>query len=126
MSAVATVTSALKEIGVRRVGYSGLMFPILEDARLADRWNNGLITLDALMSYSAVCGTGLDTVPLPGDISVDALARIIGDVASLSVKWSKPLSARLMPVAGKRASDRTDFTDPNLFNAVIQSVGPRP
>jgi uncharacterized protein (UPF0210 family) len=120
LSAVTTITSALKEIGARRVGYSGLMLPILEDARLADRWNNGLISLDALTSYSAVCGTGLDTVPFPGDISVDALARIIGDVASLSVKWNKPLSARLMPVAGKRAGDRTDFANPNLFNAVIQ------
>jgi len=84
------------------------MLPILEDPRLAERWNNGLISLDALLSYSAVCGTGLDTIPLPGDTSVDALARIIGDVASLSVKWNKPLSARLLPVAGKtrRRSDR--------------------
>lgn len=125
LTAVATITSALKEIGLRRTGYSGLMLPILEDPILAERWNSGSISLDALLSYSAVCGTGLDTIPLPGDTSVDTLARIIGDVASLSVKWNKPLSARLLPVAGKRPGDRTEFTDPNLLNAVIQPFAAR-
>jgi uncharacterized protein len=124
LTAAATITSALKEIGLRRTGYSGLMLPILEDPILAERWNSGSVSLDALLSYSAVCGTGLDTIPLPGDTSLDALARIIGDVASLSVKWNKPLSARLLPVAGKRAGDQTEFTDPNLLNAVIQPLGP--
>ena len=122
LTAVATITSTFKDIGARKVGYSGLMLPILEDPRLAERWNNGLISLDALLSYSAVCGTGLDTIPLPGDTSVDALARIIGDMASLSVKWNKPLSARLLPVAGKRAGDQTEFTDPNLLNVTIQPL----
>jgi uncharacterized protein len=120
MTAVGTITSALKEIGARRVGYSGLMLPVLEDPTLAERWNAGLFSVDALMSYSAVCGTGLDTVPLAGDTSVDTLARMIGDVATLSVKWNKPLSARLLPVAGKHAGDRTEFTDPRLINGIIQ------
>ena len=125
MSAVAVITSALKEIGARRVGYSGLMLPILEDSRLAERWNAGLVSLDSLMNYSAVCGTGLDTIPLPGNISEDTLSRIIGDVASLSVKWNKPLSARLMPVAGKHAGERTEFTDPRFLNGLIQAVESR-
>ena len=120
LTAVGTITSALKEIGARRVGYSGLMLPVLEDPTLAERWNSGDYSTDALMSYSAVCGTGLDTVPLPGDISVDTLGRMIGDVATLAVKWNKPLSARLLPVAGKRAGDRTEFSDPRLINGVIQ------
>jgi uncharacterized protein len=122
LTAVGTITSALKDIGARRVGYSGLMLPVLEDPTLAERWNAGLFSVDALMSYSAVCGTGLDTVPLAGDTSVDTLARMIGDVATLSVKWNKPLSARLLPVAGKRAGDRTEFTDPRLINGVIQPL----
>jgi uncharacterized protein len=41
-------------------------------------------------------------------------------VASLAVKWHKPLSARLLPVAGKKSGDRTEFDDPFLVNAVIQ------
>jgi uncharacterized protein (UPF0210 family) len=122
LTAVGTITSALKEIGARQVGYSGLMLPVLEDPTLAERWNAGFYSIDALMSYSAVCGTGLDTVPLPGDTSVDTLGRMIGDVATLSVKWNKPLSARLLPVAGKRAGDRTEFADPRLINGTIHPV----
>jgi uncharacterized protein (UPF0210 family) len=122
MTAVGTITSALKEIGARRTGYSGLMLPVLEDPLLAERWNEGKVSLDALLSYSAVCAMGLDTIPLPGNTSVEDLARIIGDVATLSVKWNKPLSARLLPVAGKQAGDRTEFTDPNLINGVIHPL----
>jgi len=122
MTSVAAITSAIKDIGLRKTGYNGLMLPVLEDPTIADRWNAGLVSIDSLMSYSAVCGTGLDTIPFPGDIPVDTLVRIIGDVASLSVKWNKPLSARLLPVAGKHPGDRTEFTDPALLNATIQPL----
>ena len=127
LAAVGVITSALKDIGLRRTGYSGLMLPILEDPVLAERWNAGLVSLDALVSYSAVCGTGLDTIPLPGDATVEQLARIIGDVATVSAKWNKPLSARLLPVAGRMAGQQTEFSDPALLNGVIQPLsGPEP
>jgi uncharacterized protein (UPF0210 family) len=127
LSAVAVITSAIKEIGLRKTGFSGVMLPVLEDPVLVERWNAGLVSLDALLSYSAVCGTGLDTVPLPGNATVDQLTRIIGDVATLSVKWNKPLTARLLPVAGKAPGQQTEFTDPRLLNAVIQPIsGPEP
>jgi uncharacterized protein (UPF0210 family) len=122
LSAVMIITSALKEVAVRKTGYSGLMMPVLEDQRIADRWNSGLVSLHSLLSYSAVCGTGLDTVPLPGDTTTESLSKIIGDVASLAVKWNKPLAARLLPVRGKSAGERTEFTDPNLINGIIQPV----
>ncbi len=122
LSATALITGVLRELHVDRVGYNGVMLPVLEDERLAQRWSEGRLTLDALLAYSAVCGTGLDTVPLPGDISEAQLARIIGDMASLAHKLRKPLTARLMPVAGKKAGDRTEFADPFLTNAVIQPL----
>ena len=59
--------------------------------------------------YSAVCGTGLDTVPLPGDASQGQLAAVLLDVAALSLRLDKPLTARLMPVPGKAAGDPTHF-----------------
>jgi uncharacterized protein (UPF0210 family) len=98
------------------------MLPVLEDTVLAQRWSEGTLTLDSLLAYSAVCGTGLDTVPLPGNISTEQLAKIIGDVASLAVKLRKPLSARLLPVAGKTAGQRTEFDDPYLVNATLQAL----
>jgi uncharacterized protein (UPF0210 family) len=78
--------------------------------------------MDALLAYSAVCGTGLDVVPLPGDIGQAQLERIIGDMASLAVKLRKPLSARLLPVAGKKPGDQTEFNDPFLVNATVQPL----
>lgn len=122
LTAAGAITAALRAIPVKRAGYSGLMLPVLEDSVLARRWSEGGLTLDALLAYSAVCGTGLDTVPLPGDVSEEQLAHIIGDVASLAVKLHKPLSARLLPVAGKKAGERTEFDDPYLVNATIQPL----
>ena len=122
LTAAATITAAVKDVKAKQTGYSGLMLPILEDTRLAQRWSDGHVSLDALLSYSAVCGTGLDTIPLPGDISAEQLSLIIGDVASLAVKWHKPLSARLLPVLGKGWGEMTEFDDPFLVNAKLQPL----
>jgi len=109
LSAAAIITEAERSISVRRIGYSGLMLPVLEDPVLSQRWSEGTFDLDSLLAYSAVCGTGLDAIPLPGDVSQERLERIMGDVASLAFKWHKPLTARLIPAPGKKAGDRTDF-----------------
>jgi uncharacterized protein len=109
LTAAAVITEAVRSIPVKRVGYSGLMLPPLEDPVLAQRWSEGTYNLDSLLAYSAVCGTGLDTVPLPGDVSQPQLERIMGDVASLAFKWHKPLTARLIPAPGKKAGEVTDF-----------------
>jgi uncharacterized protein (UPF0210 family) len=120
LTAAATITSAIQSVQVKQTGYNGLMLPILEDSRLAQRWSEGHVSLEGLLSYSAVCGTGLDTVPLPGDITIEQLDTIIGDMATLAFKWHKPLSARLLPVKGKGPGDQTEFDDPFLVNATIQ------
>jgi uncharacterized protein (UPF0210 family) len=127
LSAVGAIASAMKNVGLRKTGFSGVMLPVLEDPVLAERWSAGLVSLDSLLSYSSVCGTGLDTIPLPGNVTVEQLTHIIGDVATLSVKWNKPLTARLLPASGKSAGQQTDFTDPHLLNATIQPLsGPEP
>ena len=122
LTAVAAITSALRDISVKKVGYSGVMMPVLEDTRLAQLWGEGALSMDQLLAYSAVSGTGLDTIPLPGDVTAQQIEHIIGDVATLSVKLSKPLSARLLPVAGAKPGDQTTFDDPNLVNTVIQPL----
>jgi uncharacterized protein len=109
LTAAALITEAERSISVERTGYSGLMLPVLEDPVLGQRWAEGTFDLDSLLAYSAVCGTGLDAIPLPGDITRDQLERIIGDLASLAFKWRKPLTARLIPARGKKPGDRTDF-----------------
>jgi uncharacterized protein (UPF0210 family) len=120
LSVAYTITTAVKRVPVQQAGYSGLMLPVLEDSILAKRWEAGTISRDSLMSYSSVCSTGLDAIPLPGDVSIHDLESIIGDMASLAVKWHKPLSARLLPVAGKKVGDITEFSSPYLVNIHIR------
>jgi uncharacterized protein (UPF0210 family) len=117
--AVAFIKRVLRESRFPRCGFSGLLLPVLEDRTLAQRSAEDLYTLDSLLLYSTVCGTGLDTVPLPGDVSVEELAAILLDVATLALIADKPLTARLMPIPGKRAGDLTDFDFPYFSNARI-------
>jgi len=117
--AVAFIKRVLRESRFPRCGFSGLLLPVLEDRTLAQRSGEGLYTLDSLLLYSTVCGTGLDTIPLPGDVSVEELAAILLDVATLALIADKPLTARLMPIPGKRAGDVTDFDFPYFANARI-------
>ena len=122
LTAARIITAAVKAVPVKQVGYSGLMVPVMEDRVLAQRWAESTYNIDSLLAYSSVCGTGLDTVPLPGNIGVDQIERIFADVASLALKWNKPLSARLQPVANKKPGDQTDFQDPYLFNTIVHEL----
>lgn len=122
LTAARIITAAVKAVPVKQIGYSGLMVPVMEDKLLAQRWTESTFNIDSLLAYSAVCGTGLDTIPLPGDVSLDQMERIYGDVASLATKWNKPLSARLQPVPNKKPGDQTDFQDPYLFNTTVHPL----
>ena len=122
LTAARIITAAVKAVPVKQIGYSGLMVPVMEDKLLAKRWAESTYNIDSLLAYSAVCGTGLDTVPLPGDVSLEQMDRMYADVASLATKWNKPLSARLQPIPNKKPGDTTDFQDPYLFNTVIHPL----
>ncbi|HYB01093.1 MAG TPA: DUF711 family protein [Ktedonobacteraceae bacterium] len=118
----AAITAALKSTGLPTCGYCGLMLPVLEDATLGQRWEEDLVTTHELLLYSAICGTGLDTVPLPGDTEAIEIAKLLCDVATLALRLKKPLSARLFPVPGKKSGQRTEFTSPYLTNTVVRSL----
>jgi uncharacterized protein len=120
LATAAAMTAALRGTTLPTCGYNGLMLPVMEDVVLAERWAEGAIGLHDLLAYSSVCGTGLDTVPLPGDSSADDIARLLLDVTALAVRLGKPLSARLFPVPGTRAGDRTAFTSPYLTNTTVR------
>jgi len=109
LSAAAILAETLDRGDWRHVGFNGLMLPVLEDSVLAQRSVDGTYSVKDLLMYSAVCGTGLDTVPLPGDTSTDAIAALLMDVASLSLRLRKPLTARLMPIPGLKAGDMTAY-----------------
>jgi uncharacterized protein (UPF0210 family) len=116
----AALTAALKNTGLPTCGYCGLMMPVLEDAALGRRWEEGYVNIHQLLLYSAVCGTGLDTLPLAGDITTEEVAHLVLDVATLALRLNKPLSARLFPVPGKKSGERTAFTSPYLTNTLVR------
>jgi uncharacterized protein (UPF0210 family) len=107
--AAAFITEAIGRANFRRCGFSGLMLPVLEDTVLAQRAAERRLTINDLLGYAAVCGVGLDTIPLPGDISQATLTGILLDTAALAVRLDKPLTARLMPLPGLAAADLAHF-----------------
>lgn len=115
----ALITQALRNTSIKRVGYSGLMLPPLEDAGLAKRDADGTYRISDLLSYSAVCGLGLDTVPIPGDVSPEVITSLMADIAALAFRLNKPLSCRLFPVPGKAAGEMTSFANPHMCDAPV-------
>jgi len=119
---VAFLRRVIDAAAFKRCGFSSVMLPVLEDRTLADRSKEALYSVDSLLLYSTVCGTGLDTVPLPGDVGTDELAGILLDVATLSLVADKPLTARLMPIPGKRAGEMTTFDFAYFANGRIMDT----
>jgi uncharacterized protein (UPF0210 family) len=122
LAAAAILTQAIDAADYPRTGFSGLLLPPLEDSTLANRNAEGLLTINDLMLYSAVCGTGLDTIPLPGNTSVEEIMPLLLDLAALALRLDKPLTARLMPIPGKQAGEETSFDFPFFANSRVMSL----
>ena len=118
----ALITRVLKGLSVKLCGYSGLMLPVCEDRGLATRANEETYNITNLLLYSAVCGCGLDTVPIPGDTPAEKIEATLLDMATLAIKLDKPLSARLFPVPGKKAGEMTNFKSPYLLDCKILKI----
>jgi hypothetical protein len=126
LAAAAFLADAIDRADFPRTGFSGLMLPVLEDATLASRAAEGALGIKDLLLYSAVCGTGLDTIPLPGETDVDELNALLLDLAALSIRLDKPLTARLMPIPGKQAGQKTAFDFPYFANSRVMSLKTNP
>ncbi len=126
VAAAAILADTLDQASYQRVGFNGLMLPVLEDAVLAQRAAEGQLTVKDLLLYATVCGTGLDTVPLPGDTSAEQIYPLLLDLAALSQRLDKPLTARLMPIPGKRAGDETEFDFAYFANSRVLALAASP
>eukprot|EP00658_Telonema_sp_P-2_P065893 TRINITY_DN55032_c0_g1_i1.p1 TRINITY_DN55032_c0_g1~~TRINITY_DN55032_c0_g1_i1.p1 ORF type:complete len:415 (+),score=72.92 TRINITY_DN55032_c0_g1_i1:194-1438(+) len=107
------------EDGVDLVGFSGLMLACLEDTGLAEAAAAGWYDIRALMTYSAVCGIGLDTVPIPGESTPDQIAALMADTGTMAFRLNKPLTVRLFPCHGLKAGDITQFSSQDLCNCAV-------
>jgi hypothetical protein len=122
LAAASLLTEAVDCADFPHTGFSGFMQPVLEDSVLARRAAEGTLTIKDLLLYSAVCGSGLDTVPLPGDTSVDQITALLLDLSALALRLDKPLTARLMPVPGKKAGDPTGFDFAFFANSKVMAL----
>jgi uncharacterized protein (UPF0210 family) len=111
--ALAVLTDAVKKGGAMATssvgGLSGAFIPVSEDSGMAEAVRRGALNLQALLSMTAVCSTGIDMVPIPGDVEADKISAIIGDVMALAVTLDKVLGVRLIPVPGAKEGDEVDF-----------------
>ena len=123
VEASALLTRVFKSIkGVDLVGFSGLMLALTEDRGLAEGSKNNNFDIRSLLTYSAVCGIGLDTVPIPGNTSVDKISALMRDTGTLAYRLGKPLTVRLFPVPGLVAGDNTVFESDDLCNCAVLAV----
>ena len=126
VAAAAFLTDCLDQAQFLRTGFCGLLLPPLEDDTLAARAAEGSLTITDLLLCSAVCGTGLDTLPLPGDTTVDQITALLIDLGALALRLDKPLTARLMPIPGKAVGDEVHFDFPYFADSRVMALRARP
>jgi uncharacterized protein (UPF0210 family) len=139
LAAAAAITTALQNLSspdnsnIKITGYCGLMLPVCEDQRLselaaANTSGSACLTVTQLLNVSSVCGVGVDTVPLRGNVSAKSLTALILDVAGLAERWNKPLSCRVFPVPGlglnlNDGSVDVDAADPTTMQTTDTGTG---
>ena len=122
IAAAKAISGAIQGVSIKQTGFGAVSLPILEDRRLAQRWSEGHVEIDTLLDYFSAGSTGLDAVPLPGDVTASQLELIIVNAASQAYHLRRAMELRLVPVAGKLAGDRTDFDDLKLVNVKLQPL----
>ncbi|NQY94124.1 MAG: DUF711 family protein [Campylobacteraceae bacterium] len=123
VEASALLTRVFKAIkGVPLVGFSGLMLAVIEDEGLARGTINKDYDIRSLLTYSSVCGIGLDTVPIPGDTKIEKISALMRDTGTMAFRLNKPLTVRLFPTPGLKAGDMTVYESDDLCNCAVLEV----
>ncbi len=123
VEASSLLTKVFKSIkGVNLLGFSGLMLAVTEDKGLAEGTKQEDFDIRALLTYSAVCGIGLDTVPIPGNTPIAKISALMRDTGTLAYRLNKPLTVRLFPVPGLRPGDITSFESDDLCDCAVLYV----
>ena len=119
----ALLTKVFKSIQrVPLVGFSGLMLAVTEDLGLAEGTQKQYFDIRALLTYSAVCGIGLDTVPVAGNAKAESIAAIMRDTGTMAFRLNKPLTVRLFPIPNKIAGEISEFESDDLCNCRLLHI----
>jgi uncharacterized protein (UPF0210 family) len=123
VEASSLLTKVFKSIkGIDLVGFSGLMLALTEDKGLAAGSVQSDFDIRALLTYSAVYGIGLDTVPIPGNTSIKKISALMSDTGTMAFRLNKPLTVRVFPVQTLSAGELTQFESADLCNCAVLDV----
>jgi len=81
-----------------RTGFNEVMLPYIEDSKLLEYGERGLLTARKLLYYASTCVAGVDMIVIPENR--DKLKRLILDTMALAFTKKRPLSLRAIPVPG--------------------------
>lgn len=111
--ALAILNDAVKKGGAmaaaRVGGLSGAFIPVSEDMGMVRAVADGALTYEKLEAMTAVCSVGIDMVAIPGDVSEETIAAMLGDEMAIGMINNKTTAVRLLPIPGKQAGDSVDF-----------------
>ena len=128
MFATAFLTNILKFFAAKfkSVGFSGVMYSLLEDLELCSINNQRGVTLEQMITLSTMCGCGVDMVPVYGKMTNHEFMSIFMDVAGISCRLKKPLGIRLLPIQNCQRNERsyTIFQDDPDFISNTRVVAP--
>ena len=117
-----TITDFIKKNNPKPVGLCGLMFPCLEDAELANEYENGNFSIERNIYLSLHSGLGIDTYPIGIDENPQRVLDILKLLQKLSNKYSKPLSARFVSDGKTRIGGKSDFRNQYLKDVTIKKL----
>lgn len=124
--ATSFLTNILKYLAARfqSVGFSGVMYSLLEDLELCSINNERGVMLEQLIALSTMCGCGVDMVPVCGKIKDEELRSILLDAAGISCRLNKPLGVRILPIPqySRGKSGFTSFHNDSDFIANTKIV----
>ena len=119
-SLLTKVFKSVKELPL--VGFSGLMLAVVEDEGLALGTINKDYDIRTLLTNSAICGIGLDTVPIEGNTTNKKIEQIMRDTGTMAYRLNKPLTVRLFPVPGLKEGAITKFESDDLCNSAVLAL----
>lgn len=111
----AFLTGLLKQFAKthKSVGFSGVMYSLIEDQIYAEINSTEGFSIDRMISLSTMCGCGVDMVPIPMDSTLNSIENILLEIACVSSRLKKPLGVRLLPI--KSDDGFTHFTTEEDF-----------
>ncbi len=113
------IQKTVDDFGMKRIGFNGVMYSLMEDDWLAKQSIAGTLTLEKLMLLSSVCGCGIDMVPISGITTADTISSYLFDMSAMALRLQKPLGTRFLPIPGKLAGEITDINGDFICNTRI-------